>query len=175
VPDAWKRQVVRRHLRERGLRSLVETGTWQGGMASALQGDVDRLVTIELDPALAARARSLLEPWPHVKVLEGDSGKVLPQVLRSIDVPCCFWLDAHDSGPGTARGDRETPLRQEVEAIVAHPVAGHVVLIDDAHLLGRGDYPTLAWLRETFERAWPGCEIEIADSILSVRGRDGHG
>jgi hypothetical protein len=89
----------------------------------------------------------------NIVVHEGDSASVLPRILDGLDEPALFWLDAHPSTDRTAR-DAPIPLRAELAAIAAHPVAGHVVLIDDLQYAGTAGYPALD------ELALPGYRFE---------------
>lgn len=146
-PPLVKRAVIRRA--GRGLPYFVETGTHKAETLLAVAGSFDRLWSIELDPGLYGSAVEKTEQLDHVSVLQGDSSVVLPEVLEVLPGPALFWLDGHWSGGGTARADLDTPIVSELEAILARPAAGHVVLIDDARLfVGRGGYPTIAQLRE---------------------------
>ena len=80
----------------------------------------------------------------NVQLLVGDSASVLPGILATLHEPALFWLDAHYSGTGTTLGDRVTPISAELNAVLGHPVRGHVVLIDDArefHDSTRSGYP----------------------------------
>jgi hypothetical protein len=141
-PHGIKARTVLAYARRYGTKTFVETGTCRGAMVSKNAGAFDRMFTIELDPTLARLAASRLAEFPHVQLLQGDSGRLLRQVLSNRHGPCLFWLDAHWSGGDTAKGDSETPLVEELRAIVEHGDAGHVVLIDDARMFGTGDYPT---------------------------------
>lgn len=165
-PHVVKVRALRDHARRFGLRVLVETGTFEGEMARKCRDDFARIHTIELDPALAARAAARLARWPQIEVLTGDSAVRLPELLARLAGPALFWLDGHYSGGPTARGARDTPLVEELQAIARHGVRGHVLLIDDARCLGEGDYPTLAEI-ERLARAVPGIErIEVAEDIV---------
>ena len=62
-------------------------------------------------------------------------------ILESLDRPALFWLDAHPSTDRSAR-DAPVPLAAELAAIAAHPVAGHVVVVDDLRLLGKAGFPS---------------------------------
>jgi hypothetical protein len=147
-PSAVKQCIVRDFARRFRLRTLVETGTYLGDMVDAMRHSFDRIVSIELDPALHERARARFAGRGRVKLLQGDSGRVLPEVLRTLREPALFWLDGHYSGGCTARGDKDTPVVAECAAVLAHPVAGHVLLIDDARCFdGSHDYPTVEELR----------------------------
>jgi predicted O-methyltransferase YrrM len=140
--DNAKRALLRDVARRHGLRVLVETGTYMGETAWALRRDFDRIETIELEPTLARLARIRFGRKARVQVHEGDSATVLPRILDALEEPALFWLDAHPSTDRTAR-DAPIPLRAELAAIAGHPVAGHVVLIDDLQYAGTPGYPAL--------------------------------
>jgi hypothetical protein len=168
-PQLIKQRTVRQEARRHSISCLVETGTYLGDMVAAQLSAFSRIYSIELDPHLAEAARARFAPFPHVTILQGDSAKMLPLVLREIDRPCLFWLDGHYSEGITARGDRVTPIVQELEAVLAHPVRGHVLLIDDARLFdGTDDYPTQQEVERILSRhgAWM---MECRDDIIRVR------
>lgn len=175
-PPAAKRALLRAVGREFGLRTLVETGTAAGETPYALRRDFRRIITIEVDSHLAAAARRRFQPYAHLRVLHGDSGGLLPQVLAELDEPALFWLDGHQmrvptaSGaqPG-ARGERVTPVRAELAAILAHPTSDHVVLIDDARLFtGHGDYPTLDEVQQLVRSQRPKWRFEVEDDVIRL-------
>ena len=108
----------------------------------------------------------------QTQVGQGDSGKVLPSVLARLTEPALFWLDAHYSGPGTARASRDTPIVDEISAILAHPVPGHVALIDDARGFGAlRDYPTLAALEDFVRERAAGLVYEVSDDVIRIHPR----
>lgn len=79
-----------------------------------------------------------------MEILYDDSGKLMPTIVTGLSSPALFWLDGHYSGGVTARGDMETPVSAELQAILASPIAGHVILIDDVRCFdGSHDYPHL--------------------------------
>lgn len=139
-----KRNILRRTAQEHHLRVLIETGTYRGDTVMALRRDFDRIVSVELSSELHARAVRRARRERNVQLLAGDSASVLPGVLATLKEPALFWLDAHYSGIGTALGDRVSPISTELNAVLGHPVRGHVVLIDDArefHNSARSGYP----------------------------------
>ena len=165
-PHVVKTRTVREYGRRFGLRILVETGTYEGEMVRKCRGDFLRLHTIELDPTLATEAAQRLRRWPHIEVLVGDSVKRLPELLDRVREPALFWLDGHYSGGETARGARDTPLVEELEAIARHGVRGHVILIDDARCFGQGDYPSLDRVTRLALEV-PGIErVDVAEDIF---------
>lgn len=170
-PHVVKLRAVLDHARRFGLATLIETGTYEGEMARKCSPHFRRVVTIELDPGLARAAARRLARLGNVEVIEGDSAARLPEVLATLREPALFWLDGHFSGAGTARGDRDTPLEAELEAIGRHPVRRHVVLIDDARLLGSGDYPTLDDIRRRVADLLPGSDVDVADDMVRITPR----
>ncbi len=168
-PHALKAATVIEHGRRHGLAILIETGTFEGEMARKCAPHFRAVYTIELDPGLAARAALRLARHRNVRVIQGDSAARLPELLAGIAEPALFWLDGHYSGTGTACAGRETPLLEELDAIARHGVRGHVVLIDDARWLGRGDYPDLGTLAARVRAIDPGYEVTVADDIVRCR------
>ena len=166
-PPPVKQSIVKAYGRRFGLRTLIETGTFAGLMIDAVRDRFDRIVSIELDPAWHARAVARFGHLSAVTLLQGDSGVRLPEVLATLTGPALFWLDAHYSGPITARGALDSPIVQELAAIRAHPVAGHVVLIDDMRVFdGTGGYPTVSELVRWIRDADPGSTVDVRDDIL---------
>jgi hypothetical protein len=166
-PPTVKHAVVEEYRRRFGPRVFVETGTFAGGMIDAVARRFDRVFSIELDPQWHARAVERFRSLPHVTLLHGDSGEQLPEVLRQIDEPALFWLDAHYSGPMTARGTIDSPIVKELEAIHAHRAAGHVVLIDDIRYFdGRDGYLQLPELVQRIRDVDSTGAVEVRDDIL---------
>ena len=64
--------------------------------------------------------------------------------MLKINEPAIFWLDGHYSAGITARGDKDCPIFEELDAIFDKNNFEHILLIDDARLfIGEGDYPTI--------------------------------
>jgi len=147
-PPAYKQHVVREAGRSFGIHTLVETGTYEGRMISAVKASFRHIYSVELDIGLYSAARARFAGTPFVTILQGDSGKVLRDLVPLLLEPCVFWLDAHFSGGNTIRGDKDSPIIDELRAIEGHASRfGDVVLIDDAREFGSGDYPSPAWVR----------------------------
>jgi hypothetical protein len=149
---------------------FVETGTYRGDMVAAVRGDFERIYSIELGRELHALAERRFAGDPRITILQGDSGDVLRGLLARLDRPALFWLDSHFSDADTARSSLITPIRRELEHILAHPLARrHVILIDDARLFtGEDDYPTMDTLRSTM-RAAGFSRCEVKDDIIRIR------
>jgi hypothetical protein len=102
-------------------------------------------------------------------VLQGDSGKVIARVMQEVSQPVLFWLDAHYSGGITARGELDSPIFVELDAILTHPIQNHVILSDDAHdFTGKGGYPTVPQLREYLMGKQPNFIMEVRHDIIRI-------
>jgi hypothetical protein len=166
LPVATKRTFV--HLAQQALQypTFVETGAFAGDMADLAGRLFPRVHTIELDPVLAERAAARFASVPHVTVHHGDSGQVLRDLLPTLVGSCLFWLDAHYSGGITARGETDTPILAELDAIAESGLRPVAILIDDARVFGTDDaYPTIeeviARLRAIDPRFFIGVTADI--------------
>jgi hypothetical protein len=168
-PNAFKQRTVSEYAKRYGIHVLVETGTLMGDMIYAQRNSFDRLYSIELDDLLYQSAVCRFRSWPHIEVLHGDSGILLPTLLACIACPCLFWLDAHYSGDGTAKGESDTPISYELLAILRHPIRNHVVFIDDARCFtGQGGYPALRDLQSSIPQIRPDLKVEVADDCIRI-------
>jgi hypothetical protein len=162
APHLVKQRTIAEFARKFDLHVLVETGANFAHMLYVNQNRFREIYSIELDGRRAESARRKFAKRPNIHVLQGDSGKVLPQLLPALKEPCLFWLDAHDY-------DISSPVKQELAAIYSHPVRGHVLLIDDARWFdGRTDYPTMEQLRGKTSLEYPGSVVEVKDDIIRI-------
>jgi hypothetical protein len=124
-----------------GICTFVETGTARGeGLEVALVHGFEHLHSVEANPDVFAAAKERFAGHANVTIWQGDGAVVLPRLLEQVEEPAVFWLDSHWS-TGEAklpRGTSPCPLLGELRAIAAHPVKGHVVLIDDCRYFWKG-------------------------------------
>jgi hypothetical protein len=148
---------------------FVETGTYKGEMVESVRAVFEKIYSIELDKNLFARAQEKFSNNNHICILEGDSGKILADILQDISDKTLFWLDAHYSGGITASGELETPIGKELKIILKTPRLGDVILIDDARLfVGDDSYPSIPDLREMILSRRPLVTIDIEDDIIQI-------
>jgi hypothetical protein len=163
----FKQNLVRQLGQIHKLDTLVETGTYMGAMVKACQSSFSQIYSIELQKDYYERARRRFSRASHVTILRGDSAQRLPEILRKLNEPALFWLDAHYSGDLTAKADRETPILRELALILEHHIQGHVILIDDARCFdGTHDYPmreTIASLAASF-----GYSFTVTDDVMRL-------
>jgi hypothetical protein len=171
TPSLVKQRIVKEYAAQFRLATLVETGTYYGAMIAACQKDFSRIYSIELQECFFRRAQKKFSRLPHISVLQGDSAVELERVLAEIRTPALFWLDAHYSGDVTARGSVETPVVKELELIFAHPIPGHIILIDDARCFdGTHDYPRLSDLAD--HAPAQGWLLEVQDDVIRLQRRE---
>jgi hypothetical protein len=169
-PHLLKQRTLKEYAARFGIRILVETGTYYGEMVDAIKRDFDQIYTVEMDPELVAHARARFAAYPHIQVLQGKSEKMVPDLLKSITAPCLFWLDAGYFGwAGHRSPGFENRLKGEVRAILDHPVASHVILIDDARTFtGRDGVPSLEEFREFVLRDRPGWAVTAQHDMVRI-------
>ena len=139
-------------------------------MVYAVQPYISNIYSIELSEKYYLNTSRRFAGYKNIHLIQGQSGEVLPQLLKTIDKRCLFWLDAHYSGGSTAKSDIETPIMQEVECILNHPKAEeHIILIDDARCFtGQNDYPTVESLRQLIMNVCPSWSFEVQDDIIRI-------
>lgn len=116
---------------------FVETGTYLGqGIGFALRAGFPVIHSVEIDHNFAMQARAVFARYPNVHIWEGDSGKMLWDVIKGIEAPITFWLDGHNGFPDPKSAQKNTPLMEELEQIKWHPVKTHTIIIDDMHCCG---------------------------------------
>lgn len=153
-------------MRTNRLRSFVETGTYFGDTAHFIASKGYDVTTIELEPRLAVWARQRFANDRRVRVLEGDSGELLPSVLAALDGPAMIYLDGHFIRGGAVDTGAGNPVSRELRAVLDLAKRGSVVVIDDARCFGTDpDYPELREVLVMLSRS--GIEAEVSgDQIV---------
>lgn len=168
-PHLVKQQVVREHAQRFGCSVLVETGTYFGDMVAAMQDDFERIHTIELSDEYFAKAQTRFAGCANVNLIHGDSGIELGKLLDELDSEqrTLFWLDGHWSAGDTAKGDKETPIAEELLYVLPRVERGDVILIDDARLFGVDtDYPPIDVVRDCVEDH--GLAFAVEDDLIRI-------
>lgn len=169
APHPVKRMVISAYLKRYGLTQFIETGTYLGDtLAYIARHKTVHATSIELDEVYFQAAMKRFRGYPNVTLLHGDSGILLPELMRKLQTPALFWLDGHYSGGDTGKGELDTPISAELAAILESPVKGHVILIDDVRCFdGTQDYPYLERLLETV-RSKNIYHIEVSTDIIRL-------
>lgn len=79
----------------------VETGTLFGDSTSRLSKYFSHVYTIEINRELYEKASAKFKDNAGIRVICGDSKQVLRELVKEIQRPCLFYLDAHFSGDRT--------------------------------------------------------------------------
>jgi hypothetical protein len=169
-PHIVKQRVIQEYQTKHNIRNFVETGTYLGDMVEVQCSKFDRVFSIELDRKLHKRAIELFRDRSHVRLLQGDSGELLREVMPELNGTALFWLDGHYSGGITARGVKDCPIFEELECIFEKgAVDKHVLLVDDARCFnGEHGYPTIQELRAFLEFRNIACEFDVKDDIIRI-------
>lgn len=166
-PHALKQAVIEEYQQKSGIKILVETGTYYGDMVMAQKDNFSGVYSIELGLDLWEQAKKRFEPYRHIEILQGDSGKVLLELVPRLTGPAIFWLDGHYSAGVTALGEKVCPVFEELDAIFKDGSTSHILLIDDARLFkGDGDYPAIGDLEQYMTRKNPAYHMEIRDDVI---------
>jgi len=169
-PHIIKENVLKEYAKKFNLKTFVETGTYYGDMIYALKDNFEKIYTVELDEFLFKTAKKRFVSFNHIEVIHGDSGEKIKEIILKINEPTLFWLDGHASGGETAKGEKDTPIYEELDIIFKSKNLDHVIVIDDARCFGNEpDYPTLNELKEFVFSKKKNLEITVEfDSIRII-------
>ncbi len=157
---------------------FIETGTYMGDTLEVLKSNFDKLISIELSSDLASRASKRFFNEPHISIIHGDSSSQLSEIISSIDKGILFWLDGHYSSEFwvndeyiiTAKGEKHTPILEELRQIAGHlHINKHVILVDDARLFnGKDDYPDLSFLKTFVKVNFPAHLFSVKNDMIRI-------
>jgi hypothetical protein len=166
-----KQAVIYRYAKLYHSTEFVETGTFLGEMVSALRNVFKQIYSIELETQLATRAQQHFHQFNHIKIIQGDSAHILPKLIKELNTQNpIFWLDGHYSGGITAKGDKTTPIEEELESIAsAKNISKEIVLIDDARLFnGENEYPDIIKLKTIIKNLFPLHQVNSSKDIIRI-------
>ena len=101
----------------RDVKTFIETGTHDGYTLLALKDVFKELYSVELDKDryLKSIERYAKENSPrNIEIVHASSLWFLPRILKEINTPCFFWLDAYDK--------ERAPILSELEYIFNHNI-----------------------------------------------------
>lgn len=166
-PHIFKQNTIAEYQQLSGYTILVETGTYLGDMVEAQKNRFKRIISIELGIELYQKAMERFKNDSHITIIQGDSGKVLPRIMPDINESAIFWLDGHYSAGITAKGDKDCPIFEELDAILENDTLNHILLIDDAQAFtGEGDYPEIKELSNYITSRNDNYQIKVEHGII---------
>jgi hypothetical protein len=139
-------------------RILIETGSYRGdAIQAALDAGFSEVRSIDIDPENTkfCKYRFDLIPRPDqkpapLKLWTGDSAVMLWDMIKDINEPITFWLDAHsqlfEDEPPSAH---PFPLIMELDQIERHPIRTHTIIIDDILMMTHPD--VTGWTKDGIE------------------------
>ncbi|HUT42226.1 MAG TPA: hypothetical protein VM011_12915 [Gammaproteobacteria bacterium] len=167
-PHIIKQKTILDYARRYHTPVMVETGTLFGDMIEAMKDHFEELISIEISPELAKKAQQRFAGSGKIKVIENDSAVALKSIVPELEQPALFWLDGHYSGGNTGKGEKDTPIMDELESIYQSAL-DHVVLIDDARLFGIDkDYPSMEQLEEFIRKRRPNAIITMKNDCIRI-------
>jgi hypothetical protein len=119
---------------EYAVRIFIESGTYMASTALWASEIFEKVYTIELSGELYSSAVQKYAHIKNIKFLQGTSSTVLAEILKEVDEPAVFWLDAHWSAGVTAGEGVPCPLTDEIRAVLNADPA-HFILVDDARFM----------------------------------------
>ncbi|KKS06667.1 MAG: hypothetical protein A2418_00605 [Candidatus Brennerbacteria bacterium RIFOXYC1_FULL_41_11] len=169
-PALFKRAVIKQYAKKFSPSIFIETGTYLGDTVAAVKNLFSEIHSIELGENLAKEARKRFAKYSHIKIHQGDSAIVLPEIFKNASKkPTLFWLDAHYSEGITVGSDDNLPLVKEIKTILEHWQSGSVVLIDDARLMGRQKgYPGFEEIKNLVEKYNLGLKVGQELDIIRI-------
>ena len=170
LPYLLKRKILIDYINKYNLVYFVETGTCFGDMLNGVKDSVKKSYSIEIDKTLYKCAIQRFKNDKSVSCKHGDSAIELEEIIKNVDKPTLFYLDAHYSGQGTGRGESDTPLLRELELLLNLEFENHVILIDDARHLGLGDYPHLSKISDLVKKI-SNLNIYNKDDIIRIMSK----
>jgi hypothetical protein len=117
-------------------KHYIETGTYLGDGIKCVLNNYENIHSIELSEKWYHYNVEQFKNNNNVKIHLGDSKKILPELLKTLNEPITIYLDAHYSGGTTAFGEEEVPLLFELE-ILKQRKYYDIIIIDDCRLLGK--------------------------------------
>ncbi len=95
----------------------IETGTYLGETTEFISMNSRQVYSIEPEPLLFENAKKKLENIKNIEIINGTSEEVMPLLLSKISGNVNFWLDGHYSAGVTFKGEKDTPILDELNCI----------------------------------------------------------
>ena len=149
---------------------FVESGTYYGDTSAYMIQFVSEIHSIELSPQLFAFSKNKFSRHLNVHLHHGDSGEVLPDLMRSIDQRALVFLDAHYSKDETAQGPKDSPLLEELRSFQGLQISNHIIVIDNLLdcFVGLKDYPSVGQIIDEILKINRSYQITIKDDFLQA-------
>lgn len=130
--------------------TLVETGTHLGETCINVSKDFKQIYTMEIsEKYFQLSLRNFqIHGTKNAHIFLGDSSTILPKLLQNLNENLFFWLDGHWSMGDTGRGDKDSPLLEEVQSIVEYCKSKKtktIIAIDDVRIFGKQGWEDISF------------------------------
>jgi hypothetical protein len=89
--------------------------------------------------------------------------------MDKINQAALFWLDGHYSAGITAKGEKDTPIFEELSHILNAPDKRHVIIVDDVQNFGTNPaYPSLEELSAFIKSKRAGLDICVKNNMICI-------
>ena len=167
-PPIVKHLTINEYRLKYGYDILIETGTFEGDMINAHKNNFKNIISIELNEELYKKAIKRFRKHKNINILQGDSSVILKDVLQNLSENSIFFLDAHYSYGKTSKGNKYTPIVEELNLII-NTNKDHIILIDDArHFNGNYNYPTIDELKQLINDLNSSYKFDIEHDIIRL-------
>lgn len=147
APQFIKEKVLEKYSIENA--NWVETGTYKGDTTYYLSKKYPHIYSVEPNVEFYKEALNIFKGL-NVTLFNDVSENVLPILLPTLKGNLNFWLDGHYSGGETFKGNKECPIKDELNSIEVNfdNFEKISIFIDDVRLFlsSANDYPSIDYL-----------------------------
>lgn len=158
------------HLSKYKNEIFVESGTFLGnGLKCALNSGYNKCYSIEIHEFLYKKAVARFSSEianNKVELFFGNSEVLLAEVVKRLDRPATFWLDAHISSQYGKKLAKNCPIIEELNSIDLSAIKTHTLLIDDLNCFGRPahDRITVDQVKTRISKINPSYKFDFLDA-----------
>lgn len=148
--------------------AFVETGSYHGETAAFMASFVPKVISIEIDPKNSEIAACRCAGSSKVRILQGSSETVLPEIVKSLNGRVMFWLDAHYQ-TGMIRGKRRCPLFDELSIIFAATNIDPIIVVDDARkFIWVNGWPSLRSIKAFVQNKRNDLSFRVSNDMIFI-------
>jgi len=115
---------------------FIEGGTYKADSTKVASRLFEQVHTVEIAEDLYTQAKEncTKEGYTNITFYLGDTVKIFPEIIKKVDGPAVWFLDAHQSGCDTKNNGKWVPLIDELKCICRDYKHPGIIIIDDLRL-----------------------------------------